>query len=106
MINLFSECLCAEYMWNQTQIFFAECITISDVTMESAILGFTDTSTKHLSVINHMLLIYKCCSQSSQYLSFLAFKNNIIKIKTLEERTSEERKFLKKQQIINNALSS
>ena len=34
-------------------------------------------------------------------MSFLAFKNNITEIKTPEERTSEERKFLKKWRIIN-----
>ena len=41
--------------------------------------------------MNHLLLIYKCYlykARDSQHLSFLAFKNNI-KIKTLEERTSE-----------------
>ena len=109
IIYLFSECLCAQYIWNQTQIFFARYITIPDVTPQSAILGFTDTSTEHLLLINHLLLIYKCYlykARDKQNLRLLAFKNNIIKIKTLEERTSEERKFLKKWQIINDASSS
>ena len=47
-------------MWNQTQIFFAGYITIPDVTPQSAILGFADTSIEHFLLINHMLLIYKC----------------------------------------------
>ena len=109
IIYLFSECLCAQYIWNQTQIFFARYITIPDVTPQSAILGFTDTSTEHLLLINHLLLIYKCYlykARDKQNLRLLAFKNNVIKIKTLKERTSEERKFLKKWQIINDASSS
>ena len=70
---------------------FSGYITIPDVTPQSAILGFTDTSTKHFLLMNHLLLIYKCYlykARDSQHLSFLAFKNSI-KIKTLEERTSE-----------------
>ena len=84
IIQLFSECLCAQYIWDQTQIFFLGYINIPDVTLQRAILGFTDTSTKHFLLINQLLL------------TFLAFKNNIIKIKTPEERTKEENKFLKK----------
>ena len=59
--------------------------------------------------MNHLLLIYKSFlykNRDLQKLSFLDFKNDIIKIKTLEERISKERKFLKKWQIINTALSS
>ena len=41
----------------------------------------------------------------SPTLSFVAFQNNIIKIKILGEKTSEETKFKNKWQIINNALS-
>ena len=47
IIHLFSECLCAQYIWNQTQIFFSGYITIPDVTPQSVILGFTDNSTEH-----------------------------------------------------------
>ena len=75
------------------QIFFSRYIAIPDVTPQSALLGITDTSTEHLT--KHLLLIYKCClykARDLQNLSFLAFKN-IIKIKTLEKRTSEETKF-------------
>ena len=79
-------------MWNQTRIFFPGYITtISDVTPQSAILVSTDTSTEHILLINHLLLIYICYlyeARESQNLSFLAFKNNI-KIKTLVQRTSE-----------------
>ena len=109
IIHLFSECLYAQYIWNQTKILFSGYSTVPDATPQSAILGFTDTSTEHVLLINHLLLIYKCYlydARDSQNLSFLALKNNSIKIKTLEEETSEERKFLKKWQIINNTLSS
>ena len=64
----------------------------------SVTLGFTDTSIQHFLLINHLLLIYKCYlykARDSQNNSFLAFKSNIIKIKTLEERTSKEKKILK-----------
>ena len=108
-IHLFNECLCAQYIWNQTQIFFSDYITIPVVTLQSAILGFTDTHIDHFLLINHLLMIYKCYlykARDSQNLSFLVFKNNIIKMKTLEERTSEESKFLKKWQITSAALSS
>ena len=60
IINLFSECLCAQNIWNQAQIFFSGYITIPDVTPQSAIFGFTDTSIEHFLLINHLLLIYKC----------------------------------------------
>ena len=106
LIHLFSECLRAQYIWNQ--IFFSGYITISDVTPQSVIPGLTDTNTEHFLLTNHLLVIYKCYlyrARDSQNLSFLAFKNNI-KIKTLEERTSEERKFLKNWQIINTVLGS
>ena len=109
IIRLFSESLCAQYIWHQIQIFLSGYITIPDVTPQSAILGFTDTSTEHFLLINHLLLIYQCYlykAKDSQNLTFLAFKNNIIKIKTLDKRASEELKFLKKWQIINNAFSS
>ena len=99
IIQLFSECLCAQYIWDQTQIFFLGYINIPDVTLQRAILGFTDTSTKHFLLINQLLLTYKYYlykAKDSQNLSFLAFKNNMIKIKTPEERTKEENKFLKK----------
>ena len=64
----------------------------------SVTLGFTDTSIQHFLLINHLLLIYKCYlykARDSQNNSFLAFKSNIIKIKTVEERTSKEKKILK-----------
>ena len=60
IIHLFSECLCAQYIWNQTQIFFSGYITIPDVTPQSAILGFTDNSTEHFLPTDHLLPIYKC----------------------------------------------
>ena len=66
----------------------------------STIVGLTDTSTEHFLMINHLLLIYKCYLykvRDSQNLSFLTFKKNIIKIKTLEEKTCEERKLLNSQ---------
>ena len=75
----------------------------------SAILGLADSSIKHFLLINQFLLIYKCyvCkTRDSQNLSFLDFKNNIINNKTLEERTSEKRKFLNKWQVINTVLGS
>ena len=59
--------------------------------------------------MNHLLLIYKSFlykNRDLQKLSFLDFKNDIIKIITLEERISKEIKFLNKWQIINTALSS
>ena len=58
------------------------------------------TSIELLLLINHLLLIYKCYlykARDSQNLSFLAFKNNIIKIKTLELRTSEKKKKILKE---------
>ena len=75
----------------------------------TTISGFTDTSIEHFLLINHLLLIYKCYlykARDSPSFGFLAFKKNIIKVKTLEERTIEERKFFKNCQTINNALSS
>ena len=99
----------ALYIWSQTQIFFSGYITISDVTPQSTILCFTNTSIEHFLLLNHLLPICKCCpykARDSQNLSFLAFKNNIIKIKFLEERISEQKKFLKKRKIINTDLSS
>ena len=39
------ECLCAQYIWNQTQVFFSGSICILNVTPLSTILGFTETST-------------------------------------------------------------
>ena len=66
----------------------------------STIVGLTDTSIEHFLMINHLLLIYKCYlykARDSQNLSFLTFKKNIIKIKTLEEKTCEERKLLRSQ---------
>ena len=89
--------------------FFSGYILISDGTPQSAIFALTDSSIKHFLLINHLLLIYKCDlykARDSQNLNFLAFKNNIVKIRTLEERASEQRKFLKKWQIINPALGS
>ena len=98
----------ALYIWSQTQIFFSGYITISDVTPQSTILCFTNTSIEHFLLLNHLLLICKCYpykARDSQNLSFLAFKNNIIKIKFPEERISEQKKFLKKRKIINTDLS-
>ena len=51
--------------------------------------------TENFLLINHLLLINKC------YL----YKATDSQIKTIEEGTSEETKFLKKWRIINNALS-
>ena len=70
------------------------------MTPQSAILGFTDTSIEHFLLVNNLLLIYNCYlykAKDSQNLSFLAFKNNIIKIKTLELRTSEKKKKILKE---------
>ena len=39
---------------------FSGYITLSDVTSQSPILGFTDTSIELFLLINHLLLIYKC----------------------------------------------
>ena len=54
IISLFSKCLCAQYIWNQTQIFISGCITIRDVTPQSVILGITDTSTEHFLLISKL----------------------------------------------------
>ena len=82
IIHLFSEQLCAQYTWDQTQIFFSGNITLPNVTTQSVIFGFTDT--KHFLLTNYLLLIYECYSykaKDSQNLRFLAVKNNIIKKK-------------------------
>ena len=81
IIHLFSESLCTQYIWNQTQIFFSGYVTIPDVTLQSVILSFTDTSTEHFLLINHLLLSYLYKARDSQNLSLLASKNNIIKLK-------------------------
>ena len=86
-------------MWNQSQVFFSGYVTIPDVTLQSAILGFTNTSTEHLLLITHFLLINKCYLYEPRDTKFkfffLAFKNNI-KSEAPGERISEERKSLKK----------
>ena len=46
IIHLFSKFLGSQYIWNQTQIIFSSYITISDITPQIAILGFTETSTE------------------------------------------------------------
>ena len=96
--------VCAQYIWNHTQIFFSGYITVPDITAQNAILGCIGNSIEHFLLINHLLLIYKCLykARDSRNKNLLAFKNNI-KIKTLEERTIEERKFLKKWQISSPA---
>ena len=81
IIHLFSESLCTQYIWNQTQIFFSGYVTIPDVTLQSVILSFTGTSTEHFLLINHLLLSYLYKARDSQNLSLLASKNNIIKLK-------------------------
>ena len=60
IIHSFSESLCAQYIWNQTLIYFSGYITIPDVTPQNAILGFTDTSVEYVLLINYLSLIYKC----------------------------------------------
>ena len=75
----FSKCLCAQYIWNQTQIFSGSIlINIPDVTPpQSAISCFTETSTKDFLLINH-LKCYLCKPRDPQNLSFLAFKERIM----------------------------
>ena len=60
IILLFIECLCTQYICNQTQIFLSGYMTIPDVTPQSTILGFTDTSTERLLLIDHLLITCKC----------------------------------------------
>ena len=83
--------ICAIYIWNQTQAFISGYITISDVTLQSAILGFIDTRTGHfLPIIRYQSIndIY-IKLETQKILSFLTFKNNI-EDKTLEERTNKQ----------------
>ena len=83
--------ICTIYIWNQTQVFISGYITISDVTLKSAILGFTDTRIGHfLPVICYQSIndIY-IKLETQKILSFLTFKNNI-EDKTLEERTNKQ----------------
>ena len=83
-----------------------QAILLSLMSDRDVILCFTDTNIEYFLLINDLSLIYNCYLYNArvlQNLSFLAFQN--IKIKTLEESTREERKFLKKWQIINTVLS-
>ena len=89
------------------KFFSTICKTISDppfLTSQNAIVGFTDSQSENVIILNHLLLIFKYYifkSRSNKHLTFLQLKTDIIKVKSLEEDLSkadnnESKKYRKK----------
>lgn len=76
-----------------TQVFLSNYIFTLEVMPQYVILDFIDKNIEYFLLINQLLLIQKCFFFNSgdlENLTFTAFKNIIIKIKTIDEKEKKQ----------------
>ena len=81
-----------QILWKIFECYIQNSLDLPSLTLQSDILGFTDSQSENFIIMNHLLLIFKYYtfkSRSNKPLSFLQLKTNIIKVKTLEEDLSK-----------------
>ena len=57
--HLFFECAITKSLWSSLQHCLKNYITLPNLTLQSAVLGFLDDSTEFFNATNHILLIFK-----------------------------------------------
>ena len=78
-------------IWNQAQIYFIDCFHFSQLTPQTAIVGFHNIDNDTFMIQNHILLLFKLHiynARKHRFLSLNNFLNGISKIKNLEKRVS------------------
>ena len=91
-MNISYSCNHMQILWKIFECYIQNSLDLPSLTLQSDILGFTDSQSENLIIMNHLLLIFKYYtfkSRSNKPLSFLQLKTNIIKVKTLEEDLSK-----------------
>ena len=59
VIHLFYHCRHTQLLWNQLTNFFSNCLTLPQITPQSAIFGFLDIVQNIFLITNHLLIIFK-----------------------------------------------
>ena len=90
--HIFYECIYAQNLWNQLQLYLSEKVALLVLNLQSAIFGFTDVlDHDNYFLVNHLLLIFKYNIYNSRVnntLSFQSLKCVISQIKYIEETIS------------------
>ena len=85
--HLFYYCTHMQYIWNQVQVYFTDCLHFSQLIPQTAIFGFHNIDNDTFLIQNHILLLLKLHIYNTRkyaLLSFNNFLNEISKIKNLE----------------------
>ena len=109
-MHIFYNCNHMQILWERLKYYIQSNLELLSLTSQSVILGFTDSQSENLIIINHLLLTFKYYifkSRSNKHLSFLQLKIDIIKVKTLEEDLSKgdnnkSKKYRKKWQKVSD----
>ena len=86
-MHIFYSCNHTQILWERLKCYTQKNLNLPSLTLQSAILGFTNSQSENFIIINHLLLIIKYYifnSRSYKHLSFLQLKTDVIKVKTLE----------------------
>ena len=94
MQHLFLDCEFSKVLWLDIKNHFANILTIPDLTLQSAILGFFDVDKDSLA-LNNILLIYKLC--------LYRFRDKKVPNFTIFLKNLREREFLERQIVLGNA---
>ena len=89
--HLFYYCIHIHDIWNQVQIYFTDYFHFSQLTPQTAILGFHNIDNDTFLIQNHILLLFKLYifkARKHKLLSFNNFLNEVSKIKNSQKRVA------------------
>ena len=82
--HLFYHCNVAKSLWLDLQQFFSNKITIPDLDLQSAVVGFLDKGTKDNIFVNNVLLMFKITLYRNRDKGSVILNNVINNLKTRE----------------------
>ena len=91
--HLFFDCCNTKSLWRLLQIHFESSVTIPDLDLRSAIVGFLDRPTVNISIFNNILLTFKMSlykSRDKKQLHFSTILNNIKARENIENYIAHE----------------
>ena len=91
VLHLFYKCNIILNLWNELDLFFKNEFTLFDLTLQAALLGFLNVSSKLLLIQNHLLLVFKIYiynTRGSESLKIKSLIRAITKVKNIEEKNS------------------